>query len=206
MPGRHNGSSIDGGIFGGAIEQAPPPSRGAVVSNVFGAAPEPAAPNPVLNSINDSSVTGGIFGGPTSQAPPPPRTSTVGGIFAAPESQAPASQNTNMTKSSVEGGIFGGYNHVEQPVVRAPPTPRSSVESMGVAGAPMPKSEGFSLFDAASKPTAPAEPLAPLNSARSNPNASSVEGGIFNSAPPPTKASIERKNPNASSIPGGIFG
>jgi len=196
MPGRHNASSIEGGIFNGdALQQAPPPPR--------------------------TSAPGGIFNGPSEALPPPPpRTSQVGGIFAAPaaveQPAAPREPTSNvfsdasaapdtarrsaMTKSSVDGGIFGGYNHVEAPVVRAPPTPR---DSSAVAGAPMPKKEAFSLFDGDAKPT---EPLAPCLSARSNPNASSVAGGIFNSTPLMHKAPIERKNPNASSIPGGIFG
>jgi len=196
MPGRHNSSSIEGGIFNSeAVQMGAPPPR--------------------------TSAPGGIFNGPAEALPPPPpRTSQVGGIFAPPTaveqsvapraptsnvfSDAPAQPDTArrsaMTKSSIDGGIFGGYDHVEAPVVRAPPTPR---DSSAVAGAPMPKKESFSLFDAGAKPT---EPLAPCLSARSNPNASSIAGGIFNPTPVTHKAPIERKNPNASSIPGGIFG
>ena len=78
--------------------------------------------------------------------------------------------------------------------------PKVAVEALGVAGAANAKSNAINLtWDDNGAP------LQPLPSARSNPNASSIEGGIFGSAPMASKPGA-RSNPNASSIPGGIFG
>ena len=143
----------------------------------------------------------GIFGAPV--APPPDTRTAVtksgieGGIFGAPEMKRPTSSGgRHVTDSSVEGGapslcprqtlgaasphppapcppagVFGGYNHVE-PAVSHARAPKLDSESLGAAGSSVEKSEAVSLSwsqDAA--------PLQPLPSARSNPNASSIQGG-----------------------------
>ena len=173
-------------------------------AGIFGEAPITANVAPPSNP-NISSVQGGIFGAPVAPAPDKreavTKSSVQGGIFAEPVQNAPNVARTGVTNSSVEGGIFGGYNHVEAPVSHAPAVPKRPVESLGVAGAINPKSDAVSLSWSEQ-----AAPLQPLPSARSNPNASSIQGGIFGSAPLPAKANIARHDPNASSIQGGIFG
>ena len=181
MPGRHNASSIEGGIFAEPVIKANAampsnPNAPSQVGGIFGAQ---AAPAPVQRTnVTKSSVDGGIFG------------------------SAPAQQvvpTNRVSNSSIEGGIFGGYNHVEAPVSHMP-VPKVPVEALGVAGSAVTRQAPVSLGweDNA--------PLAPLPSARSNPNAPSQAGGIFGSGPPPQKQAIARHNPNQSSIQGGIFG
>jgi len=81
------------------------------------------------------------------------------------------------------------------------PVSKAPIESLAVAGAANAKGNAINLtWDENGAP------LQPLPSARSNPNASSIEGGIFGSAPVAKGAAVARSNPNASSIPGGIFG
>lgn len=143
------------------------------------AVPPPTAQG--RQNINVSSVEGGIFGG---------------------GAQAPAEPRVGVTKSSIAGGIFGDQNPYAQSDPTANPTKQfapAPIDESKVAGAPLARGENFSLFKEG------AAPLAPLPSARSNPNASSVEGGIFG-PPQAHKPTIVRSNPNASSIQGGIFG
>ena len=98
-------------------------------------------------------------------------------------------------------GIFGGYGHVEPSVRHAPaPTPIAN-EDRPTAGQAIVKGEAFT-FEGEGQPA----PLQPLPSARSNPNASSISGGIFGHGPLPQKPPVARSNPNVSSIAGGIFG
>lgn len=157
------------------------------------------------NRSNASSVQGGIFAepapAPTNAAPTRNMTksSVEGGIFGAPQ-VAPPPTASKMTASGVEGGIFGGYGHKE-PSFRfaAQPAPVPT-EERPVAGAAIIKGPALTFDE-----SAPA-PLQPLKSARSNPNESSIQGGIFGSAPLPHKPAVARGNPNASSIEGGIFG
>lgn len=145
----------------------------------------------------------GIFGAPVEQATPVRSAITgsgiSGGIFAEPEIKQPNSARKNVNNSSVDGGIFGGYSHVEAPVVRAPKGP---VAGTGAAGMAQVKGDSVEMtWD-----ETPQAALQPLASARSNPNRSSIQGGIFGAGPAPVKASVARSNPNASSIQGGIFG
>jgi len=160
----------------------------------------------VRGQNNSSSIEGGIFGEPTSKQAPPNaqninRSSVEGGIFGG-YTDAPASRRVGVTKSSVEGGIFSGGAYAADSKGVAPANiPKvAPIDSSRVAGQAMPMKENFSLFSGEG-----AAPLQPLPSARSNPNAPSVEGGIFG-APTMQKPAISRSNPNASSIEGGIFG
>ena len=212
MPGRHNSSSIEGG------EQRSPPNPLArsrlrlrvfdfwcrARAGIFGEAPIVANVAPPSNP-NVSSVQGGIFGAPVAPAPDKreavTKSSVMGGIFAEPMQNAPNMARNVVTNSSVEGGIFGGYNHVEAPISHAPAVQKRPVESLGVAGAINPKSDAVSLSWSEE-----ANVLQPLPSARSNPNASSIQGGIFGSTPVAAKPAMTRHDPNASSIQGGIFG
>ena len=105
------------------------------------------------------------------------KSSVTGGIFGAPDKAAPPTTD-NMTKSSVDGGIFGGYGHVEPGKRFAAPAPKVAIsEDMASAGQAMPKPQNFSLFEGEGQPLPAA--LQPLPSARSNPNKSSISGGIF---------------------------
>lgn len=176
MPGRHNSSSIEGGIFGGPTAgQAAPPPR-ARDNGIFGA-PVQNAPD-TRNAVTKSSVEGGIF--------------------SEPMAKAPDSARNGVTKSSIEGGIFGGYAHAEAPVNRAP---APKLDNLGTAGTKSVKGSGIDLSWNQENAG-----LQPLPSARSNPNASSIDGGIFGSAPAAQGRGVSRGNPNASSIEGGIFG
>lgn len=212
MPGRHNSSSISGGIFGtDEVVSAPPTPRecnwSAQTGDVGGIFGAPIAPAPdKRGAVTKSSVEGGIFSAPAHVAPNESRggmtrSSVQGGIFAAPEQSRPGSAvSRGMTKSSVDGGIFGGYNHVEAPVSHAPRVPKLDNGSLGAAGQAQPLSKPVNLTWSEE-----AAPLQPLPSARSNPNASSIQGGIFGGAMA-NKPQSARRNPNESSIQGGIFG
>jgi len=181
MPGRHNSSSVEGGIFGEPIAQSAPPARSVISAPYAQVAAAPTVVAAPRFNNNVSSIEGGIFG----------------------SAEAVASERREgVTKSSVEGGIFGGNNPYANMEPTANPT-KGAVAPMDysrVAGQPIAPQENFSLFAGA-----PA-PLAPLPSARRNNNASSIDGGIF--GPPTTahKPSIPRGNPNQSSVQGGIFG
>jgi hypothetical protein len=94
--------------------------------------------------------------------------------------------------------IFGGYAHAEAPVNRAP---APKLDNLGTAGTKSVKGSGIDLSWNQENAG-----LQPLPSARSNPNASSIDGGIFGSAPAAQGRGVSRGNPNASSIEGGIFG
>ena len=161
------------------------------------------ANEPTPSNPNMSSVQGGIFGAPVAPAPDTrsavTKSGIAGGIFGTDAPTAP-NTGTGVTKSSVEGGIFGHHQHVEPSVSHAF-VPKVPVEDLGAAGNPVAKSDSVSLTWGESD-----MPLQPLPSARSNPNASSIAGGIFGSAPMATKPAVARQNPNASSIQGGIFG
>ena len=78
-------------------------------------------------------------------------------------------------------------------------TPRQNVETMSMAGAPIERNAAFEFNDASA-------PLQALPSARSNPNASSIQGGIFGLEPVKHNPALKRNDPNQSSIQGGIFG
>jgi hypothetical protein len=152
-----------------------------VRAGIFGEA-EPTSAPVVTSQKNSSSVSGGIFG----EAEARPSTAA----------------RTDMTKSSVVGGIFSGdsvYATEEPTSARRAP---AVIDASRIAGAATKPSESFSLFAGEGA----AAPLAPLNSARSNKNGSSIEGGIFGGPKVMTKPAIQRNNPNASSIEGGIFG
>jgi len=156
--------------------------------------------------MTGSSIEGGIFGDGSAPAPRAVKqgitdSSLEGGVFGAPTSNGAAAPRTGVTKSSVDGGIFGGNNPyaVSEPTAYSRPAV-PQIDADRVAGQALPPTESFSLFAGA-----PA-PLAPLPSARSNPNAPSVEGGIFGAPRAAQKPQIARANPNASSIQGGIFG
>ena len=172
------------GIFGEPMISAPPPPRSSRPSpfEQMSAAP-PSAPANKQN-INTSSLPGGIFGG---------------------SEPAQSERRENVTKSSIEGGIFGGNNPYAYAEPTANPTKASALTSVidpnMAAGQAMPTGEGFSLFAGGA-----AAPLAPAPSSRSNPNRSSVEGGIFGAPTTMHKPQIQRANPNSSSIEGGIFG
>jgi len=153
MPGRHNSSSIEGGIFAEVTvtQQQLPRAH-----------------------TNFSSIQGGIFGTDDAARPVTPRNA--------------------ITKSSIEGGVFGG-----QPVAN---------ENAGLQrqkAAPV-KHEHTAGMPARTIDTASREYAAPLNSARSDPNKSSIQGGIFGGSQATPAKSVPRSNPNASSIEGGIFG
>lgn len=186
MPGRHNSSSIEGGIFGGPISNSRPQSAAKWLEptkvsegGIFGAAAEPAPP--ARTAVTKSSVEGGLFAEQAVKAPPSPRAN-------------------NMTKSSVQGGIFGGYNHVDVAINRAP-VAKAPVDV--AAGSISTKSDAVSLTW--SENAAPQQMQPPLSARSHKSNASSIPGGIFGSATPAMQPAA-RHNPNASSIPGGIFG
>lgn len=153
MPGRHNSSSIEGGIFGeNPVVQAPLPKA----------------------HTSYSSIEGGIFGEPGAR---------------------PITPRDSITKSSIKGGLFGSNAEAENkaPIAR---DARAGVKVVKehVAGFKKEASEPFT-----NPPTA----------ARSDPNRSSVHGGIFGTttasmAAPPVPSA--RADPNRSSIQGGIFG
>jgi hypothetical protein len=179
-------SSIDGGIFGeqGQAQQAPVSARGramtgsSIEGGIFGAGPAPA-PRAQKQGITDSSLAGGLFAEPACPSVNEPRSA--------------------VTKSSVPGGIFNGSGDTAAPRQHAP---KAEIDQSRVAGRALPqKGEAFSLFTG--EGTAP---LAPLPSARSNPNASSVEGGIFGPPTAQKPMGINRSNPNQPSQAGGIFG
>jgi hypothetical protein len=151
----------------------------------------------------------GIFGNDAPAAVPARQvgvsaSSLEGGIFgAAPERPTTASRES-VTKSGIVGGIFGGgaYAADESEPLRSHRTAKPEIDASRVAGMAQKESEHVaSIFGGEA-----AMPLAPLTSARANPNASSVEGGIFGQTPTMVKPAIARHNPNASSIEGGIFG
>ncbi len=156
-----------------------------------------------------SSIEGGIFGEVEVKAASPKkfcinRSSIEGGIFGNEIAQKPGTAGSQRTDSSISGGIFGGGAYeTDAAAMPKPVMAKLDIEKMAiagmVAGTKTPR-ENFSPFDSQS------QPLAPLPSARSNPNVSSVEGGIFGaSIPTPTKA-LNRIDRNKSSIKGGIFG
>jgi len=157
MSGKHNGSSIQGGIFGTDNAPAPPQSgvrnRGAssIEGGIFGG-PAPSAP-PSTTNMTKSSLEGGIFGGynhaeaPVSRPVSTPRVDVESmacagapivrnEAFTFDDSSAPLqplpSARRNNNASSQPGGIFGSEPIKHQPAVK-----------------------------------------------RNNPNASSIEGGIF---------------------------
>ena len=95
-----------------------------------------------------------------------------------------------MTASSVDGGVFGGQVWKEKENARS----RGAVPIAKdhVAGVPL-KRDGEAY-------------VAPLVSARGDPNRSSIEGGIFSHGAPTPQRNVPRGNPNRSSVEGGIFG
>jgi len=153
MPGRHNSSSIEGGIFAEVpITQQQQPRA----------------------HTNYSSIQGGIFGTDDSSRPVTPRNA--------------------ITKSSIEGGVFGGQ-----------PVPNENMGPQRTKAVAM-KPEHVAGMPARTLDTVPNDYAAPLNSARSDPNKSSIQGGIFGSSNQGPAKFVPRSNPNASSIEGGIFG
>ena len=117
--------------------------------------------------------------------------------------QADDQRGRGFGQAVAERGIFGDQNPYAQNEPTANPTKQfapAPIDESKVAGAPLVRGENFSLFKEG------AAPLAPLPSARSNPNASSIPGGIFGGTPLPVKPAVARGNPNASSVEGGIFG
>jgi len=119
-------------------------------------------------------------------------SSIEGGIFGGPASR-PITPRESITKSGIEGGVFGG-----QPVNAENELPRARAKTPVVA-----KEHTAGVATRKEMGVAPAPPL---NSARSDPNRSSIQGGIFGAgsmAPPSPRV---RSNPNQSSIQGGIFG
>lgn len=179
--GAYNGSSIEGGIFGTTpATQAVPPQRN--VDNVLAGSEHAPATTPRdvrTNGNNASSIDGGIFGQSTNVHYTP---------------------RNHVTNSSIAGGIFGGASAYNVDDARDRSTVVPDRTSLPAAGVQIPTSAGFSLADNVSSP------LQPLQSARANPNVSSIEGGIFGPGRPAQKPGIQRNNPNASSITGGIFG
>jgi len=159
MPGRHNSSSIEGGIFG---------------ENSVRATPLPKA------HASYSSIEGGIFGEPAAR---------------------PITPRESITKSSIEGGVFGGQPAEAENMI---PTARAKC-SMDA-----PSKEHVAGFKAKEAPYFEERP----QSARSDPNRSSVQGGIFGAQPGEPigedgrdrATSYARSDPNRSSIKGGIFG
>uniref|UniRef100_A0A7S3B354 Uncharacterized protein n=1 Tax=Haptolina ericina TaxID=156174 RepID=A0A7S3B354_9EUKA len=117
---------------------------------------------------NSSSIEGGIFAEVAVTQPPPRRahashSSIEGGIFGNDSSSRPVTPRNAITKSSIEGGVFAGQPiEVENMIPRAvKPTAVVKEHTAGMISRPV---DDYSE---------------PLKSARSDPNRSSIQGGIF---------------------------
>ena len=188
-----NNSSLEGGIFGAAIEKPPTPRAAVTKSSLDGGLFVMEAPVSRPGSARRSVTLSSVEGGARSSHP------FFHSIFFLSCAALPLTLKLTPTHSALplRAGIFGGYNYVEKPVSHAPAAkfdPTVPAGSANVKGAAL-------SFD-----WAESTPLAPLSSPRANKNASSIAGGIFGAQPLPVKPAVVRSNPNASSIPGGIFG
>lgn len=162
---RHNGSSIEGGIFGNvSAPPAPLPSNHCTYSSqeggIFGEAPKPASTP--RGAITGSSIQGGVFGGVTydSENPAFKRRSDIKGQKLDPAAMQIAGNKTMVT--SLNNGVEWTSNPVEPLQVSARDHNASSING-GIFGGE------------AAQCAADYKPL----SSRRNFNASSIPGGIF---------------------------
>jgi len=157
----------------------------------------PLQPVPVANKanrMNNSSIAGGIFGEGASAAPADCKvhrtnqSSVEGGIFCA-DPMVRQSRPTLTPRGTVGTEIFGGQN-----------------AGWASADAPKPRLDPTKCEAAGAKRADESVAVERPMSARSDPNRSSIDGGIFGHAGSSRGQSGGRADPNRSSVPGGIFG
>lgn len=209
--GKNNGSSIEGGIFAPInVQAAPLPKTSTNYSSVEGGARRALRPRAAPSARARPRRAASSARTPSARAPsaraPRPRADRAhphaAGIFGTTDYAQHQPRKNNINQPSQAGGVFGGGAYeADAPKQRVAPVQRLPVEQLHVAGQASAPASKANLFDEMASP-----PLAPLASARVNPNASSVQGGIFGAAAPTPTKGVPRSNPNASSVQGGIFG